>query len=89
TFFDGDTSSLDDGVAVNAALAYALQDYIVGFVQTGNPNKSPAGPALGFPMYGSNSTVVKFSSSGLQLAQDDMDNDRCPWWQQAMAKGLI
>lgn len=76
-------------MAVNAALAYDLQDYIVGFVQTGNPNKSPAGPALQFPTYGSNSTVVKFSSSGLQLTQDDMDNDRCPWWQQAFVNGLV
>ncbi|KAJ4393280.1 hypothetical protein N0V93_002488 [Gnomoniopsis smithogilvyi] len=89
TFFNGDTTTLDDGLAVIAELAYALQDYIVGFTLSGNPNDSPAGTALEFPIYGSNATVVEFAYTGLLTTQDDMDNDRCPWWQQAFVQGLI
>ncbi|KAJ4423137.1 hypothetical protein N0V82_002266 [Gnomoniopsis sp. IMI 355080] len=89
TFFDGDTTTLDDGLAVIADLAYALQDYIVGFTLSGNPNDSPAGPALNFPIYGSNATVLEFAYTGLLTTHDDMDNDRCPWWQQAYVQGLI
>lgn len=89
TFFNGDTSTSDDGYPVDAALAYALQDYIVGFTIAGNPNDSPAGTALEFPIYGSDATVVEFASSGLLTTVDDMKNDRCPWWQQAMIEGLV
>lgn len=89
TFFNGDTTTLDDGLAVIVDLAYALQDYIVGFAQTGNPNDSPAGAALEFPIYGSNATVLKFAYTGLLTTKDDMDNDRCPWWQEAFVQGLI
>lgn len=89
TFFNGDTSTLDDGYAVDAALAYALQDYIVGFTLSGDPNDSPAGPALEFPVYGSGATVLEFASEGLLTTTDDALNDRCPWWQQAMIDGLV
>lgn len=89
TFFNGDTSTAVDGYPVNAALAYALQDYIVGFAMSGNPNESPAGTALEFPIYGSNATVLEFAYTGLLTSHDDMDNDRCPWWQLAMVEGLI
>lgn len=89
TFFNGDTSTLDDGYAVDVDLAYALQDYIVGFTASGNPNDNPAGTALEFPIYGSNATVVEFASSGLLTTTDDMLNERCVWWQQAMIDGLV
>lgn len=89
TFFNGDTSTLDDGYAVNAALAYALQDYIVGFTISGAPDGSPAGTALEFAMYGSNATVVEFAASGLLTTTDDMANDRCSWWQEAYVQGLV
>lgn len=89
TFFNGDTTTLDDGLAVVAELAYALQDYIVGFALTGNPNDSPAGAALEFPIYGSNATVLEFAYTGLLTTKDDMDNDRCPWWQEAFVQGLV
>lgn len=88
TFFNGDTTTLDDGLPVNAALAYALQDYIVGFAIAGNPNESPAGPTLEFPVYGENATVVEFTYAGLVLSTDDDFNARCAWWQQAMVQGL-
>lgn len=89
TFFNGDTSTPVDGYPVNATLAYALQDYIVGFAVSGDPNSNPAGTALAFPIYGSNATVVEFADNGLLTTRDDMDNDRCTWWQRAMVEGLV
>lgn len=89
TFFNGDTSTSDDGYPVDVDLAYALQDYIVGFTLSGDPNDSPAGTALEFPIYGNDATVVEFASSGLLTTTDDMKNDRCSWWQQAMIDGLV
>lgn len=89
TFYNGDAGALVDGYPVDVDLAYALQDYIVGFTISGDPNGSPAGPALEFPKYGSNATVLEFASTGLLTTRDDMDNDRCPWWQEAMAEGLV
>lgn len=89
TFFNGDTSTSDDGYPVDVSLAYALQDYIVGFTISGNPNDSPAGTALEFPTYGSDAMVVEFAYSGLLTTVDDMKNDRCTWWQQALIEGLV
>lgn len=89
TFFNGDTSTSDDGLPVDAALARALQDYIVGFALAGDPNDSPAGAALEFPKYGSNATVLEIAYEGLNTTRDDMDNDRCTWWQLALVEGLV
>lgn len=89
TFFNGDTSTLNDGVAVDADLAHALQDYIVGFAASGVPSDNPAGTALEFPVYGEDATVVKITAEGLVLGTDDMANERCAWWQQAMVEGLV
>lgn len=89
TFFNGDISTPDDGLRVNATIAHALQDYIVGFAITGDPNGSPARTALHFPAYGSDSTVVELAYSGLLTTTDDMANARCTWWQEAMVKGLV
>lgn len=89
TFFNGDTSTLDDGYPVDPTVAYALQDYIVGFTISGNPNDSPAGAAVEFPTYGSNGSVIEFTSSGAIVTIDDMVNDRCPWWLEALTQGLV
>lgn len=89
TFFNGDNSTLDDGVAISAELAYALQDYIVGFAVSGDPNGNPAGTALEFPVYGSNATVVEFGYSGLFTTTDNTANERCVWWREAMIEGSI
>ncbi|ROV89462.1 hypothetical protein VMCG_10229 [Cytospora schulzeri] len=89
TFFNGDTTTLDDGLPVNATIAHDLQDYIVGFAITGDPNDSPAGTALEFPEYGSDSTVLDFAYSGLLTRTDDMANARCAWWQEAMVEGSV
>lgn len=82
TFFNGDTTTLDDGLPVNATVAAVLQRYIMNFVVTGNPNgdKVPF-----FPEYQSNATTVVIGSTGLgSLQTDTTANNRCEWWQQAL-----
>jgi carboxylesterase type B len=88
TFFNGDTSTLNDGTAVDPALAAALQDYIVGFAATGVPADNPAGTAPDFPIYGEDATVVEITAGGVIIGKDDMANERCAWWQQAMIEGI-
>lgn len=89
TFFNGDTSTLNDGVAVDAGLAAALQDYIVGFAATGVPGDNPAGTAPEFPVYGKDAAVVRITAEGVVAGADDMANERCAWWQQAMVEGIV
>ena len=89
TFFNGDTSTLNDGVAVDPALAAALQDYIVGFAATGEPADNPAGTAPEFPVYGGDAAVVQITAEGVVAGKDDMANERCAWWQQAMVEGIV
>ncbi|KAL1859819.1 hypothetical protein Daus18300_009409 [Diaporthe australafricana] len=89
TFFNGDTSTLNDGVAVDAYLAHALQDYIVGFAASGVPSENPAGTTLEFPVYGEDAAVVRITAEGLVVGTDDMANERCAFWQQAMVEGLV
>lgn len=89
TFYDGDYSTSDDGYPIDVPIAYALQDSIIGFTQTGDPNKAPATLNGSFPVYGSDARVLAFTNAGLVTETDDMDNVRCAWWQQAMIKGLV
>lgn len=89
TFFNGDTSTLDDGSPVDADLAYALQDYIIGFAISGDPNASPVPSTANFPIYGDEADVLVLGSSGLSTGTDDMANERCVWWQHAMEQGLV
>ncbi|KAH8198060.1 hypothetical protein TruAng_007784 [Truncatella angustata] len=85
-FFNGDTTTLDDGLPVNATLAYYLQDYIVQFAKTFDPN-SDSLPE--FPAYGSEGHVLAFTGAGLVVEVDDMKNERCDWIQKAMVDGLL
>ncbi|ORY67162.1 Alpha/Beta hydrolase protein [Pseudomassariella vexata] len=85
-FFNGDTTTADDGLPVNETLAHALQDYIVAFVQTGKPQ---AEGLVDFPEYGSEAAVLDFTYGGVVRGVDDLANPRCDWIQQAMAEGLI
>lgn len=82
TFFNGDTTTSDDGLPVNATVAAALQTYITNFAITGNPNG--AGVAY-FPEYQSNSTTLVLDIDGLgEVVTDTTANERCSWWQQAL-----
>jgi cholinesterase len=82
TFFNGDTSTSDDGYPVNAFLATTLQRYITNFAILGTPN------GVGvpyFPIYGPNSTVLEIASDELIITiPDDLANERCAWWQKAL-----
>lgn len=82
TFFNGDTTTSDDGLPVNATVAAVLQRYIMNFAMTGNPNGVDV-PF--FPEYQSNATNVVLGITGLGSVQvDTTANDRCAWWQQAL-----
>lgn len=85
-FFNGDTSSNNNGLPVDAELAYNIQDYLVSFVKTGDPNT--VGRTL-FPIYGPAAEVQLFTYGGVQTGRDDMKNARCDWIQQALVAGLI
>lgn len=82
TYFNGDTSTSDDGSPVNATVAKALQDYLTSFAMNGNPNEKGV-PY--FPMYGSGSTVVDIAATNLGVTlTDTVANSRCDWWQKAL-----
>jgi len=85
-FFNGDTSTRDDGLPVHVDLATALQDYIVAFVKTGNPNTSSL---PNFPVYGDEGIVLKFAEAGITAQVDDLKNGRCEWLQQAIVDRLL
>jgi len=82
TYFNGDTTTLNQGVApVDATIAMALQDYITSFAMNGSPNE--AGVPF-FPLYGTNSTTTNLGASlGLQIP-DTAANSRCAWWQKGL-----
>jgi cholinesterase len=82
TFFNGDVTTLDDGLPVNATVATALQKYITNFAMTGSPNGVDV-PF--FPEYQSNSTVVELGITGIgALSVDTTANERCDWLMQAL-----
>lgn len=82
TFFNGDTTTTDDGLPVNATVAHALQDYITSFALNGSPNE-PGAPF--FPLYGANITNqnIGLSMLGSQV-NDTSANPRCAWLQKAL-----
>jgi carboxylesterase type B len=89
TFFNGDTSTPNNGFPVDGTLAQKLQNYLVGFVLGGNPNASPAGADLIFPTYGDSSAITEFTYSGLVIGTDDLVGPRCAWWQMALEQDLV
>ncbi|KAI1137699.1 alpha/beta-hydrolase [Hypoxylon sp. FL0543] len=87
-FFNGDTTTLNNGLPVNAELAWQLQDYIVAFVQTGDPNAGQDTP-LRFPVYGSEGRVLELGYDGFRQTIDDLKSERCTWILKAMADGRL
>jgi cholinesterase len=82
TYFNGDTSTSDDGSPVNATVAMAFQEYLTSFAMNGTPNEK--GVPF-FPMYGANSTIVNIAAT--DFAEDLVDtvaNSRCTFWQKAL-----
>ncbi|CAG8976122.1 hypothetical protein HYALB_00002403 [Hymenoscyphus albidus] len=84
TFFNGDTTTLNDGSPVNAATANLLQKYIANFATS--ESADPNGPGLPyFPVYGNNATVLVLDLAAQgQLAVDSAANGRCAWLQKAL-----
>ena len=82
TFFNGDTTTLDNGVPVNATVARKFQSYLTNFVMRGNPN----GIGLPeFPGYGDEANVftIGFDDFG-KIQTDPADNNRCDFWQKSL-----
>ncbi|KAI0122012.1 alpha/beta-hydrolase [Daldinia grandis] len=85
-FFNGDTRTTNNKVFVDGRLATQLQDYIVAFAQTGNPNAA-GGPH--FPKYGRNSTILELGYNKFRKGADDLWGKRCAWIQEAMVDGRL
>ncbi|KAI0886703.1 alpha/beta-hydrolase [Annulohypoxylon maeteangense] len=97
-FFDGDTSTSDNGLPVNATLAAQLQEYIVGFVKYGDPNAGVGRGGGGgggynrlvrFPVYGVEGRVLELGAEGFRDVVDDLKGRRCEWIQRAMVDGRL
>ncbi|OTB03146.1 hypothetical protein M426DRAFT_180483 [Hypoxylon sp. CI-4A] len=86
-FFNGDISSLDNGLPVDPKLATGLQDYIVAFVRDGDPNAVADGHAARFPAYGKENLVLELGLDGFKEGVDDLRGERCKFLQQAMVDG--
>jgi carboxylesterase type B len=84
TFFDGDTTTSDEGAPVNATVATTFQQYLAGFVMDGNPNSGGRARPI-FPLYGSNSTIlnIDIQDNGTTM-KDTVANARCDWWQRGL-----
>ena len=81
TFFNGDTSTSNEGPAVNGTLASIFQDYLTGFAIKATPN---AEHLPWFPVYGMNESVKNVEYSDLNAVEvDPMANARCAYWQSA------
>ncbi|KAL7619664.1 hypothetical protein AAE478_010205 [Parahypoxylon ruwenzoriense] len=88
-FFNGDESSLDYGFPVDKHLAQGLQDYILSFVKSGDPNTKQPASMPEFPLYGEEAAVLEVGIDGFVKKIDDLKNERCDWIQQAMVKGPL
>ncbi|THY03363.1 carboxylesterase family protein-like protein [Aureobasidium pullulans] len=78
TFYNGGGQTTA-GVS-NVTIAYALQDYILAYVKTGNPN---AVDLPDFPLYGPSAQALRVSSEGINEIQDPAANVRSSWFQKA------
>jgi carboxylesterase type B len=77
TFFNGDTSTKDEGMAVNATDAGIWQDYLTKFVITGDPNVNGSAK---WPIYDENGEVLDFSLTERSVIPDVVVKQRCDFW---------
>jgi cholinesterase len=83
-FFNGDTSTSDFGLPVNATVATTFQQYLSGFVMSGNPNSGGRARPV-FPLYGNDSTVLNVDlQADWKISKDSVANSRCDWWQRGL-----
>jgi hypothetical protein len=59
-----------------------MQNYITNFVINGNPNGAGL---VNFPNFGQGGKLLlDFYTDSVSLISDDLNNDRCTWWQKAL-----
>lgn len=80
-FFNGPSPAVSSPEA-----AETVQDYILAFVKTWNPNVKNR-PA--FPAYGSTGQVLRITTEGPKTETDETNNSRCDWFQRALLSSLI
>jgi carboxylesterase type B len=81
TFFNGDTSTADEGVPVYPAVATAFQRYLTQYAMTGTP--STEGYQT-FSEYGSNNTITYINFLGLGSHEEDpAAKPACQFWAEA------
>ncbi len=81
TFFNGDTSTSDDGLPVNATVAEVFQRYLTNFAMTGRPT---AEGYQDFALYGQQDTVTNIGTTGLGTQLKDPGAvPQCKFWQEA------
>ncbi|KAH7029042.1 Alpha/Beta hydrolase protein [Microdochium trichocladiopsis] len=85
-FYNGDASTVVDGVPINPQIAYNLQDTLVRFARKGDPTVSGLPK---FERYGKEGNVLHFSDKGVVAAIDDLKNPRCDWIQKALVDGRL
>ncbi|KAN0099014.1 alpha/beta-hydrolase [Hyaloscypha variabilis] len=77
TFYEGPADSI-----ANDTLALAMQDIFTNFVISGNPNR--VGSELPyFPDYSQGNLLYNFNKTLIDTKPDNLNNDRCRWWQKA------
>lgn len=65
-------------------IAIAMQDYFTSFAQTGKPNLHVSKRVPMFRQYGDFANLQLLTPNGISHKQDDADNARCDYWQQAL-----
>lgn len=81
TFFNGDTSTLDEGVPIYPAVATVFQRYLTTYAMTGTPS---AEGYTTFSEYGSNNTVTIINFLGLGNHEvDPAARSACDFWAEA------
>jgi len=81
TWFNGDTSTSDEGLLVDRTIAKAFQRYLTSFAMTGKPT-SPG--YQDFVMYGQNDTLTNIGLTGLGTPMKDPGAvAQCKFWDEA------
>ena len=81
TFFNGDSSTSDEGLPVNASVAGVFQKYLTNFAITGKPT---AQGSQDFTIYGQQDTVTNIGVTGLGTQiKDPGAVPACQFWQEA------
>jgi carboxylesterase type B len=82
TFFNGDTSTIDEGLPVNGTMATVFQRYLTNFAMTGEPTMDGY---QDFVMYGKNATLSNIGLTGIgNWMKDPGAVLNCKFWDEAL-----